>query len=123
MAARLANVFKSMGLKKGDRIAIQVEKSVTALCIYAACVQSGIVFLPLNTGYTSNEIEYFIKDSGSKFLVCDEEKLSEISLKLQDIEIELLTLNEDETGTIVELAKKQKNIFETVKVNKNDLFH
>ena len=121
MAARLANVFKSMGLKKGDRLAIQVEKSVTALCIYAACVQSGIVFLPLNTGYTANEIEYFIKDSGSKLLVCDDEKLSEISLKLQDIEIELLTLNEDETGTIVELAKKQKNIFETVKVNENDL--
>ncbi len=84
-----------MGLKKGDRIAIQVEKSVTALCIYAACVQSGIVFLPLNTGYTSNEIEYFIKDSGSKLLVCDDKKLSEISLKLQDIEIKLLTLNEE----------------------------
>ena len=121
MAARLANVFKSMGLKKGDRIAIQVEKSVTALCIYAACVQSGIVFLPLNTGYTSNEIEYFIKDSGSKLLVCDDKKLSEISLKLQDIEIELLTLNEDETGSIVELAKEQKNIFETVEANEDDL--
>jgi len=64
MAARFANVFKSMGLKKGDRIAIQVEKSVKALCIYAACVQSGIIFLPLNTGYTANEIDYFIKDSG-----------------------------------------------------------
>jgi len=115
MAARLANVFKSMGLKKGDRLAIQVEKSVTALCIYAACVQSGIVFLPLNTGYTANEIEYFIKDSGSKLLVCDDEKLSEISLKLQDIEIELLTLNENETGSIVELAKEQKIYFKQSK--------
>ena len=94
---------------------------MTALCIYAACVQSGIIFLPLNTGYTSNEIKYFIKDSGSKLLVCDDEKLSEIKITLQDTEIELLTLNEDETGSIVELAKEQKNKFETVKTTKNDL--
>ena len=47
-SAQFAHCFADMGLAKGDRVVAQVEKSVEALCIYAACVQSGLVFLPLH---------------------------------------------------------------------------
>ncbi|MEM9637913.1 MAG: AMP-binding protein, partial [Pseudomonadota bacterium] len=70
MTARFANVFQQLGLVAGDRLALQVEKSPQALAVYAAAVQSGIVFLPLNTGYTAKELAYFIENSGARLLIC-----------------------------------------------------
>ncbi len=47
MGAQIANVTTQIGLKPGDRVAMQVEKSPEALALYAACAQAGLVFLPL----------------------------------------------------------------------------
>ena len=45
-AAQLANVTARIGLKPGDRVAAQIQKSPQALALYAACAQAGLVFLP-----------------------------------------------------------------------------
>ncbi len=70
-SAQLAHVLAAQGLRPGDRLAMQVEKSADALALYAACVRAGIVFLPLNTGYTAVEVDYFVADSGAAILVGD----------------------------------------------------
>ena len=49
---RVANALTALGLRPGDRVAAQVEKSVEAIVLYLATVRAGGVFLPLNTGYT-----------------------------------------------------------------------
>ncbi len=69
--AKCANALRTSGLDKGDRIIAQIGKSVSALVLYAGCVQAGVVYLPLNTAYTVNEVEYFLADSGAKLLICD----------------------------------------------------
>src|SRR6266446_2403854 len=53
----------SRGVKPGDRVAAQTEKSVPGLVLYLAAVRAGAVYLPLNTAYTLNELEYFIADA------------------------------------------------------------
>ena len=45
-AAQYAHVLKDFGLRPGDRVAVQIEKSPHSLAIYAACVQAGMVLLP-----------------------------------------------------------------------------
>ncbi len=70
-SARLAGALRKLGVEKGDRVAVQVEKSPRAVLLYLACLRSGAVFLPLNTAYTPAEIEYFLADSGAKLFVCD----------------------------------------------------
>ncbi|MWB78656.1 AMP-binding protein [Pseudooceanicola sp. 216_PA32_1] len=70
MAERQAGALASLGLVPGDRLAVQVEKSPQALALYAACVMAGIVFLPLNTAYTADELEYFIGDSEAGAVIC-----------------------------------------------------
>ena len=70
-AARFAGEIVALGLKPGDRLAAQIEKSPDALAVYAACVQVGVVFLPLNTAYTAAEIGYFVTDSGARLFLCD----------------------------------------------------
>ena len=49
---RYARLLADLGLKKGDRVAVQVEKSVENIILYLATVRAGGVFLPLNPAYT-----------------------------------------------------------------------
>ncbi|MCE8009647.1 malonyl-CoA synthase [Aestuariivita sp.] len=74
MAARVARIsgyLRAAGLEKGDRLAMQCPKSPAALALYLACLHSGVIFLPLNTAYTPDEIAYFVGDATPKILVVD----------------------------------------------------
>ena len=64
-------MLESLGLQVSDRLAVQVQKSPKALAIYAACLQAGVIFLPLNIYYTAREIAYFIGNSGAKLVFCN----------------------------------------------------
>jgi len=70
-SARYAEVLRSVGLTKGDRVAVQVEKSPQALFLYLACLRAGAAYLPLNTAYKPAELEYFISDAEPRIVVCD----------------------------------------------------
>ena len=68
--ARVANALVSLGIQPGDRVAAQVDKSVSAIALYLGTIRAGAVFLPLNTAYTATEVEYFIGDAEPALLVC-----------------------------------------------------
>lgn len=59
------------GVKPGDRVALQAEKSVAAVVIYLATLKAGAVFLPLNSAYTASEVDYFIKDAEPAVFITD----------------------------------------------------
>ena len=65
----LAQRLVDLGVEPGDRVAVQVEKSPEALMLYVACLRAGAVYLPLNTGYTLTELDYFIGDAEPKLVV------------------------------------------------------
>jgi malonyl-CoA/methylmalonyl-CoA synthetase len=69
-SARIANMFARRGCKPGDRVAAQVEKSVSALAVYLACLRAGLVYLPLNTGYQPREVAYFLGDATPRVVLC-----------------------------------------------------
>ncbi|NKB61732.1 MAG: AMP-binding protein [Gammaproteobacteria bacterium] len=120
-SARFANVFANAGLNKGDRVVVQVEKSVEALCIYAACVQSGLVFLPLNTAYTQREVRYFAEDSGAGLIICDTCRQEGLQPIARDISALLMTLNADGSGSLADLSLAQESEFNTVEAHGEDL--
>ena len=70
-AERMAAALADLGLKPGDRIAVQIDKSLEALQLYIGAVMAGGVFLPLNTGYTAAEVEYFLTDAAPFVAICD----------------------------------------------------
>lgn len=74
VSSRFANALVALGVKPGDRVAVQVEKSVEALMLYLGTVRAGAIFLPLNTAYTPAEIEYFLGDAEPAVFVCDPAK-------------------------------------------------
>ncbi|WP_050604354.1 malonyl-CoA synthase [Ruegeria sp. 6PALISEP08] len=120
-AAQIAHVATQLGLKPGDRLAAQIEKSPEALALYAACAQAGLVFLPLNTAYTVDELTYFIENSGASLIVCDsksEEKLTPVGTQLG---AKVETLNADGSGTLMDQAATMPASFETVDRDGDDL--
>ncbi|MEM8623395.1 MAG: malonyl-CoA synthase [Pseudomonadota bacterium] len=70
-SARFAAALVGLGVRPGDRVAVQVEKSIEALMLYLGCIRAGGVFLPLNTAYTPAELGYFIGDAEPALVVCD----------------------------------------------------
>ncbi|WP_299652457.1 malonyl-CoA synthase [uncultured Jannaschia sp.] len=92
-AARLAAVLTGKGVAPGDRVAVQVAKSPDALVLYAACVRAGIVFLPLNTGYTPSELDYFVSDADAALLVCDPETLDALRPVAEGADAGIATLD------------------------------
>ncbi|MGA1470601.1 MAG: AMP-binding protein, partial [Burkholderiaceae bacterium] len=114
-SARIAHFIQSLGLVPGSRIAARVEKSPEALMLYLACLRSGMVFLPLNTGYQSEELRYFFNDAKPGLVVCDPSALDWIaplanSLGCQQIE----TLGSDISGSLLEKATRFSDDFQTV---------
>mgnify|MGYP001806635139 CR=1 FL=1 len=69
LSGRMANALVDYGVRPGDRVAVQVEKSVEAIVLYIACLRAGAVFLPLNPAYTLVELDYFIGDAEPKLVV------------------------------------------------------
>ena len=120
MINQLANVLIQKGMKPGDRVAVQAEKSNTQIALYAATIKAGGVYLPLNTGYTTSELDYFIKDSSAKIIIVDKNVENKIVNNL-DANTVLLTLNSDETGSLTNLADEQEFFFDTIERGPDDL--
>jgi malonyl-CoA/methylmalonyl-CoA synthetase len=60
---RFAAALARRGVVPGDRVAAQVEKSIEAVLLYIACLRMGAVFVPINDANTTNEVDYFLRDS------------------------------------------------------------
>ena len=69
LAGAIAAALARRSVAAGDRVVAQVEKSPEAIALYLACLRLGAVFVPLNTAYTTAEIEYFIGDADPKIAV------------------------------------------------------
>ncbi|MEM8645972.1 MAG: AMP-binding protein, partial [Pseudomonadota bacterium] len=67
--ARYANALEAEGVQPGDRVTVQVEKSLENVFLYLATLKMGAVYQPLNTAYTAAEVDYFISDAKPSLVV------------------------------------------------------
>jgi malonyl-CoA/methylmalonyl-CoA synthetase len=121
-SARMANVLVARGVKPGDRVAVQVEKSVENLMLYLGTLRAGAVYLPLNTAYTLAELDYFIGDAEPSLVVCDPAKregMAEIARKYGVGAVE--TLDARGAGSLADAAATAAGTFDTVARTPDDL--
>ena len=76
--SRLASLLSDLGLSSGDRLVAQIDKSLANVALYLATLQVGAIYVPLNTAYTSTELEYFLGDAKPVIFVGRSETLSVI---------------------------------------------
>ncbi len=122
VSAQIANQLIELGLQKGDRVSVQVEKSVEALWLYLGTIRAGLVFHPLNTAYTDDELRFFLEDAGSTVLVCDSGRAPTLRPLCEELGVaHLYTLNADGTGTLMPGARRCSDHFAMAGTDADDL--
>jgi malonyl-CoA/methylmalonyl-CoA synthetase len=121
LSGEVANALRAGGLSPGDRVAVQVQKSPQVLFLYLACLRAGAVYLPLNTGYTLAELDYFFGDAEPAVIVCDPERASGIEGLETAAAARVLTLDAEGRGTLSDAAGRASAAFEGVARNTDDL--
>jgi malonyl-CoA/methylmalonyl-CoA synthetase len=124
--ARIANLLSALRLPKGARIAAQVEKSPEALMLYLASIRAGYVYLPLNTAYRKEEIDYFLQDATPSVVVCTPGNfgwVAQCAFRAGAKHVFTLDINHEGaiSGSLVARAAHQPDGFETVQSAPHDL--
>lgn len=76
----------SLGVKKGDRVAILLPKCLEFLYFHLANLKYGSVTLPLNPAYAKDEVKYFIEDSGAALFITDRDRRDKTGDALESLE-------------------------------------
>jgi malonyl-CoA/methylmalonyl-CoA synthetase len=114
-AERVAQALVRIGVKPGDRIAVQCPKTVAMLELYVGAVLAGAVFLPLNTAYTGAEVSYFLSDAQPALFVCDPKTETEMAKVAQDCGVRhVWTLGLGEVGSLVSFRDQEEPGFDVV---------
>ena len=122
LSGRLATVLVELGVRPGDRVAAQVEKSAEALMLYLGTLRAGAVYLPLNTAYTAAEIRYFLGDAEPALFVCppqSRESSAGIAAEVGVRNVE--TLGERRDGSLMQRVFAASLRFEDVPRGADDL--
>jgi len=104
--ARIAGLLLQLGVCKGDRVVVQVEKSIEAVLLYLACLRAGAVYIPLNTAYTPAEVAYFLQDSTPRVFVCTPQKREALAAVAEAAGVSaVLSLGPSGDGELTEALK------------------
>ncbi len=124
-SARLAHALTRLGVQRGERVAVQVDKSLEAVLLYLAVLRVGAVYLPLNTAYTEVELEYFLRDASPRLFVVTPARASALQGLLQRLGTGapvLATLGADGiSGTLLEAACGEPDQFRDADLGSADL--
>ena len=112
-SARFARLLIEAGAVRGDRVAVQVEKSPACLFLYLGCLRAGLVYLPLNTAYQRSELTYFLQDAQPSIIVCKPES-NGLMRELSAAATPVLTLDGEGRGSLADAAAALPSEFVTV---------
>lgn len=81
-ANRVAGGLQSLGIGKGDRVAVMLPNIPEFVFSFFGIQKLGAVAVPFNTMYKGREISFILRDSGAKAIIC----LSNFSPLIQEIQ-------------------------------------
>lgn len=85
---KMAHFLQSIGIKKGDRVAIMLPNCPQSVIGYYAALMIGAVVVQTNPLYTERELEYQLKDSGAKAVICLDVLLPRVSHVKAETDVE-----------------------------------
>lgn len=122
---RLANGLKSIGLKKGDRVAVLLPPCPETLFTHLAVYKSGAILLPLLELFGPLAIKHRLQNSEAKIIVTDKvnlHKVLEIRSELPDLETIIVVNSQDKKDVLdfYEFLNKGQRLFKPVKTLADD---
>ncbi len=80
-AYKLSNALMSLGLNKGDRVAVLLRNCTEWFDIFFALASLGAVMVPVNFLLKSKEVEFIVNDSGSSMIFVGEDLVDLVDLE------------------------------------------
>jgi len=75
---RLAASLLEQGVEPGDRVALLSANTIEWVITFWAAAAVGAALVPLNAWWKTEELEYALRDSGARVLVCDAKRRAAI---------------------------------------------
>ncbi len=122
LAGQMSSALAASGVRTGDRVAVQVEKSPEAITLFLACARLGAIYLPLNTAYTLAEVDYFAGDAEPSAMIVMPERLEAMAdLGKRHKVGTMLSLGITGDGTFMDKSRAQPKDLTDAKVGWDDL--
>lgn len=80
--------LQELGLERGDRVAIYLEKRIESVVAMFASSAAGGVFVPINHVLKPAQVGHIMQDSGARFLVTSADRLAQLPAVLADGTVE-----------------------------------
>lgn len=116
LTRRTASALRQLEIQRGDRVLAQGGKCPQSLALYLACLQLGVIYVPLNTAYTRREIDYFINDTEPTLFVAYEPKES-----FESYPFPVLTVDDNGQGTLTDAVDRAASYDHVEQLDENDL--
>ena len=103
--ASIANWLSQQGVQPGDRVAIAMRNYPEWMLAYWAVVSMGAVVVGMNAWWVPHEMDFALKDSTPKVLICDKERLirfEEIRNDFPDLVVTAVRLTEEAPANVVD---------------------
>ncbi|NKD76188.1 AMP-binding protein [Haematospirillum sp. H1815] len=120
-SARYADSLYRLGLQKGDRIAVRVQKSPELLLLHLACLRAGVVFIPINPDHEGHTLDHILHDARPQVLIVEPEREDHCHALAQRFGIHhVLTLGTHHNGTFAIHGSKGSDQFPIVECHPDD---
>ncbi len=86
LVRRVAAAFLDLGIVHGDRVAILSANNPEWVVLFWAAAALGVVVVPLNAWWKTEELEFGLRDSGAKLLCCDARRWALVRDTVADLE-------------------------------------
>ncbi|MCU1644262.1 MAG: fadD5 [Nocardia sp.] len=80
---RVANALGNRGYRRGDALALASGNSVEFLVTYYACAKLGVICVPINLGWRTDEVTYVLHHSSARGIVMESQLLQQLSGAIQ----------------------------------------
>ena len=88
---RMANTFLDLGIKKGDRVILYLQKSLGFVVAHLALQKIGAIAVPLNPGFKKSEMAYLLEDTEATLVLLGPEQ--EVIIKEIDPQVTTVVIH------------------------------
>lgn len=100
---KYAGGLRSLGLKRGDKVAILSENCIEWVWTDWACQCLGVPLIPIYATLPADQAEYIVRDCGARFVVVGSSEQAEKIAPVEGVSVVAL---KDGDGSLAELAKQ-----------------
>ncbi|MFQ5998675.1 MAG: AMP-binding protein, partial [Candidatus Bathyarchaeia archaeon] len=108
LSNRFANLLRTLGAKKGDRLFIMLPKIHTWHVAMIGAAKLGMVSMPATTMCTTRDVTFRIRSAEAKFVITDIENVSKFSL--QDLGLKAIITVDGPANDTVDYGSEMKRM-------------